>query len=306
MLHKEKTVDSKNHTLHAWILAARPKTLSASLAPILVGTSLSMTLVSSIDWSLPFFALIASLFIQIATNLINDALDFKKGSDTNRRLGPTRVTQSGLLSMKQVYWGGLIGFFLALVFSIPLFIKGGTPLMAVLLASVVAGYLYTGGPRPLAYHGLGEIFVIIFYGWVATAALFYLQTGHVNTAALLAGTQVGMLATVMIAINNFRDYAEDTSTNKRTLAVRFGPKFARIEITCMALIPFALNLLWLFYGFEHAALLPLLALPLAINLVMHIWKHNPGLCYNKFLAQGGLLQLGFGFLLSLGFWFASN
>jgi len=293
----------KKNSWKAWFLAARPKTLITSFAPIYTATLLAYFNGYPIHWMFSLSALIASLFIQIGTNLINDSLDFSNSKDTKMRLGPLRMTQTGLLSMKQVYGGGIACFGLALLFSVPLIMQGGTPLLIVLFASILAGYLYTGGPYPLAYHGLGELFVVIFFGWVITASIYYIQTGTMNEEALVLGTQMGLLATTLIAINNFRDIVEDTQSDKKTLAVRFGATFARMEITCTILLPFILNLYWLSKGFILISLLPLIALPLAFLLILKVWKNEPSILFNQFLGFASLLQLSFGFLLSFGFIF---
>lgn len=283
----------------AWILATRPKTLTASLVPVLVGTLLARDAVTQIDWGIALFALLAAFCIQIATNFTNDALDFKKGADTEKRLGPMRVTQSGLLPMQQVLWVGFAAFGAALLFGIPLMIQGGWPIVLLLVISVLFSYLYTGGPYPLAYYGLGDLFVLLFYGLASTTAVYYLQTGTVEMIALLAGLQIGMLATVMIAINNLRDIEGDASVNKRTLAVRLGQKYAKWEITALIILPFLLNIGWLWMGYELAALLPLLTLPLAVKLTRSVLQTAPSRLYNTFLAWAALLHLAFGLLLAI-------
>lgn len=285
----------------AWLLAARPKTLTAAIVPILAGTLLAFARGIPIAWWIPLVCLFSALCIQIGTNLINDALDYKKGADTSSRIGPVRMTQSGLLTERSVYAGGLAFFALAFLGGIPLMFQGGIPLFIILLLSVGAGYIYTGGPMPLAYAGLGDLFVFIFFGIVATSAVDYLQEGIWHLEALLAGVQIGMLATVLIAINNFRDREGDAKANKLTLAVRFGKKFSRIEITMLLLLPFALNLLWLFYGFNAAALLPFLVFPLAVKLAVEVWSHDPSPIFNKFLGFAALIHFLFGILLSIGF-----
>lgn len=285
----------------AWILAARPKTLTAAVIPVVVGTSLATTAVQDINWSIAFFALLCAICIQIGTNYINDALDFKKGADTSKRTGPLRATQSGILKMQHVYNAGLGAFALALLFGIPLMIVGGLPIIVLLVISVICGYLYTGGPAPLAYHGLGDLFVFIFFGVVSTSAVYYLQTEAVDGKALLAGTQIGSLATVLIAINNLRDREEDAKVNKRTLAVRFGKAFARYEIALLLFLPYLLNIVWLRMSYILPGMFPWLTLPLAFRVVCYIFQMEPGAIYNRYLAQSALLHLLFGITLSMGF-----
>lgn len=281
----------------SWMMAARPRTLTAACIPVIAGTALAT---ANIQWHISLFALLSALCIQIGTNLINDALDFKKGADTSSRIGPQRVTQSGLLTMKQVLSAGMLMFLLALLFGIPLILQGGWPIAILMVVSVLCGYCYTGGPLPLAYHGLGDLFVFLFFGLAGTVAVFYLQTGFVNTSAFLAGTQIGLLATVLIAINNFRDCIGDAKVNKLTLPVRLGSQFARMEISLLIFVPFVLNVLWFLLGKNFAGFLPLLTLPLGLTLVRKIWNTEPSPIYNKYLALSALLHLAFGILLAIG------
>jgi 1,4-dihydroxy-2-naphthoate octaprenyltransferase len=292
-------MNSQNIT--SWFLAARPKTLITSLTPIAVGTALSYAFHGKIRLELSLFACLSSIFIQIGTNFINDAIDFKKGADTVERVGPVRATQSGRLSEGAVFYGGLFCFLIAMALAIPLIQAGGWPIVVIGLFSLVAGYVYTGGPYPLAYLGLGDLFVVIFFGWVAVSGIYYLNSGEMNWNAWIAGTQVGFLATVLIAINNFRDSLTDWKANKKTLPVRFGPEFARTEISFLCLCPFLMGLFWFHQGLIWAFLLPLLTFPIALKLAHRVRSTDPSPIYNQFLAQGALLQLSFGALLSLGF-----
>lgn len=287
-------------TLNSWLLATRPKTLLVSLPPIIVGTALAARDVEAINWLLVLSALFCSFGIQIGTNLINDAIDFKKGADAPGRLGPKRVTQEGIFTYNQVLKAGYISFGLALIFGIPLMIAGGWPLLGVLFFSVLCGYCYTGGPYPLAYTGMGDLFVLIFFGWVSTETVYYLQTGTVSLNTFVAATQIGFLATVPLAINNLRDHVTDARVNKNTLAVRLGPQFARWEITLLSLIPFVLGMIWILNGNIWMALLPLLSLPLILINLQSIWTTQPSPLYTQFLAKSALCQLVFGFLLALG------
>jgi 1,4-dihydroxy-2-naphthoate octaprenyltransferase len=287
-------------TLSPWFLAVRPKTLTTALIPIWVGTALSYAVHQDAQPSLGVFALLSSIFIQIGTNFINDAMDFKKGADTAERLGPQRVTQSGLLSPQVVWWGGLFCFAIAALLGLPLVLAGGWPIVVIGILSLLAGYAYTGGPFPLAYLGLGDLFVMIFFGWLAVGGMYFLNTGHFDWNAILAGTQVGSLATVIIAINNFRDSRTDLKANKKTLPVRFGPTFARFEIAILSFIPFLIGFYWFMQGWVWAFCLPLLVIPIAFRLVSKVQVTPPGQVYNQFLAQGALLHLSFGALLGVG------
>ena len=290
-------------SLKVWWLAIRPKTLSAAVMPVLVGTALA-TMVQgkgSLSFLLFFFTLFSALFIQIATNLINDALDFEKGVDTEDRIGPLRVTQKGLLCSKAVLRGGQIFLLLALLCGIPLVLKGGGPIFVLGLLSLIFAYLYTGGPYPLAYLGLGEIFVFLFFGLGAVGGSYYIQTLDFNFFVLLAGGQMGLLCTVILAINNLRDREEDKKAGKKTLTVRLGVQASRFKISCFVLLSFLLGGGWLWKGTIRGALFPLLALPLGLFILFQIYKRPPSVFYNLLLAQSSLLYVLFGTLLSLAF-----
>jgi 1,4-dihydroxy-2-naphthoate octaprenyltransferase len=293
---------SKTEILKSWIITLRLRALTASVAPVIIGTSLASSAGYSIDWLLSCLAMVSAFFIQTGTHLVNDAFDYKRGADTEDRLGPVRLLQRGMLSFRQAHFLGVLCFLLALFFGIPLIVKGGIILLAVLSLSCLCGYFYTGGPVSLAYTGLADLFVILFFGIVLTDSIYYLQTKQLSTGALVAGLQIGLLATVIIAINNLRDHVQDAAASKRTLAVRFGKTFSRWEITSCALLPFLLNIFWSFRGNQYAALLPVLTLPIAYRLINSIWHHEPSRHYNAFLGKGALLHLSFGILLSLGLW----
>lgn len=288
-----------------WLLAARPKTLTAAFAPVLVGTAVSAALLGAqgqkVSWLYSVFALLSALFIQKGTNFINDALDFKKGADTETRLGPQRVTQSSLLTPTQVLAGGLICFFIACLFGVPLVWHGGAPILILGLLSLLCGYLYTGGPYPLAYVGLGELFVLLFFGLGAVGGVTYLQMQTVPLPALVAGAQVGSLASVLISINNYRDHEGDKKVGKLTLAARFGASFARAEIIFFMLVPFFLNAYWIQQGFLKAGLLPFLTLPLVFKIAHGVLKLAPSIALNRYLGFSALLQILFSTLLSIGF-----
>lgn len=284
----------------AWVLALRPKTLIAGAIPILVGSFAPTLPLHQIDWRVFGSACIVSVFLTIAANLINDALDFKKGADTAARIGPIRVTQTGLLSEYQVLGAGFAMLAFALLASLPLITKGGLLVCIFIITSLFSAYFYTGGPYPISYHGLGELFVILYYGFGAVLTTYYLQAGFLNADAFLAATQVGLLATVLIAINNLRDIQEDTLTGKKTLAVCFGAAFAKKELILLITLPFILNLYWYFTGRFLAFFLPSTALLIAINLIRGIWRHEPSKLYNRYLGEAALLLAIFGIMLILG------
>lgn len=288
-------------SIKIWLLAFRPKTLTNGLVPILIGTVLASRVVDRMDWTVAFLALMCSLFIQIGTNLTNDALDFEKGVDNERRIGPRRATQSGLISFQKVLMGGFICFALALLCGIPLILHGGWSLLVILILSISLSYLYTGGPFPLAYHGLGDLFVLLFYGIVATSTAYYLQTGYIDRDILIASIQIGLLATAIIATNNLRDILSDAEGRKRTMAVCFGKTFARLEITFLTFLPFIVGSWWFNHRYPLAFLFPLLVLPLAYQNIKEIWLNEPSPYYNKIFAKTALIQLLFAIFLSVGF-----
>lgn len=281
-----------------WLLATRPKTLTAAFVPVLVGTALAFSERGSVSWGISVIALLSAVFIQIGTNLANDAIDFRKGADTEKRVGPVRVTQSGLLSYRQVMGGAIACLAVALLLGIPLVFQGGWPLVVVGLVSLFFAYGYTGGPFPLAYLGLGDLFVLLFFGLVAVGGVYFLQTGTLTVSAGVAGAQVGLLATVLIAINNLRDRDGDAEAGKRTLAVRLGVDGCRFEIALLLMLPFVLNLFW---GAERKPLVAALCLPAlipAFSLLREVNRTEPGPAYNAFLARAAKVHLIFGVLFS--------
>ena len=223
-------------TLKAWVLASRPKTLFAAVAPVLLGSALAFSQ-SKGNLAAALAALFGAICIQIATNLANDYWDAKKGADTADRLGPVRVTASGLLKPRAVFLGMVFFFLLATAAGVFLTLRAGWPVVAIGVASILFGILYTAGPFSLAYLGLGEVFTFLFFGLVATAGTYFVQTLSYSSDAVLLGVMPGCYSVVLIALNNLRDRATDQRANKKTLAVRFGEKFARIEILFFLFVP---------------------------------------------------------------------
>jgi 1,4-dihydroxy-2-naphthoate octaprenyltransferase len=282
-----------------WLIAARPKTLSAAAVPVMIGTALAADEPTAITWWVFFCALAGAMLIQVATNFINDALDFKKGTDTAERVGPMRVTQAGLVSAETVMRAAWICLGLAAVCGIPLLYRGGWPMLVVGLSSIGAAYLYTGGPYPLAYHGLGEIFVMIFFGFVAVGGTFYVHSLQITRSALWAGFAAGSLATVLLVINNLRDAAGDARTAKRTLVVRFGERFAHAEIVFFAVAPFMAVVLIAWMRDQWWLLVTLASLPLALVVIVRSFRLR-GASLNGALASAGALQWLFGLLFVVG------
>ena len=286
--------------MNPWILAARPRTLGATVVPVLAGAALAFS-TGSFDPLATLLIVACAVLIQIATNNFNDAIDHAKGADTAERLGPTRVTSSGLLAPRAVMRGGVICLALAVALSIPLVLHGGWPIVVIGVFSLFFAYAYTGGPFPLAYLGLGEIFVVLFFGIIAVAGTFYLNALEWSYASLLAGLQIGLHASVLLAVNNLRDIDSDRAANKRTLAARFGLTFARRENAALVMAPYVLGLAWLPLGYLWAFLLPLMTLPLGWWLARACLEAQPDRSVNQLLAQAAALHAAFGLLLAIGF-----
>jgi 1,4-dihydroxy-2-naphthoate polyprenyltransferase len=278
----------------------RLRSLPIPTISVIVGVALAKAFGGCIDWLLACSAWLVAVCVTIGTNMINDALDFKKGGDSLHRFGHRKVIRAGLLPASQVFAGGIVFFVLCFFFGIPLILKGGWILGAILLLSVVTGYCYTGGPYPISYNGLSELFILIFYGGICVTSVFYVQTGYLNTAAFLLSLQIGLLMIIPNATNNFRDMFEDVLVHKNTLAVRFGKSFARWEIAGLMFFPFVLNLCWFALDRPMAALLPLLIFPLAFLFVRYVWITEPGPIFNRFFGLSVLVLFLFGLLLSLG------
>lgn len=286
-------------TSTAWFLACRPKTLSVSLSPVLVGTAIAWHDSATLLWLPLLAAAFGAAFIQIGTNLFNDVGDFLRGTDTPGRLGPKRATAEGWLTPGKVKAGAWLSFALAFLCGIYLVAHGGWPIVAIGLASLAAGWAYTGGPKPIAYGPLGEVFVFIFFGLVAVGGSYYLQTFGLNTMALIAATLVGLHAAAVITVNNYRDLDGDAKSGKHTLAVRLGRPLTRRLYAAEMLAPYAL--LPLLAGLGWPAALPLLSLPLAGKLIRRFHHEAPGPVFNNILAATAGLQLVFALLLTLSF-----
>lgn len=287
-------------TLSIWLQAFRPKTLTAAIVPIFAATALTAFHGIHIQYWIPFLALICSVFIQIATNLVNDAADFRRGADTVDRLGPRRVTQAGIFSEKAVMMVAGLFFLGAALAGIPLVIQGGWPIFWIGVLSMISGYAYTAGPFPLAYRGLGDFFVVVFFGVVAVTGLYFLLTRTWSWAAVVLGLQVGFHCAVLIAINNLRDIQGDTLVGKKTLPVRFGKTFARFEILVLLAVPFLLNIYWMEHQAMWAGILGLIVLPLAISIAWKVFTLEPSPTYNRLLGQSAAVHLGFGVMTSVG------
>ena len=286
-------------TSTAWFLACRPKTLSVSLSPVLVGSAIAWHDSGALLWLPLLAAALGAAFIQIGTNLFNDVGDFLRGTDTPDRLGPKRATAEGWLTPGKVKAGAWLSFALAFVCGIYLVWHGGWAIVAIGLASLAAGWAYTGGPKPIAYGPLGEVFVFIFFGLVAVGGSYYLQTFSLTATALAAAALVGIHAAAVITVNNYRDLDGDARNGKNTLAVRLGRPATRRIYAAEMLAPYVL--LPLLAGLGWPGALPLLSLPLAFRLIHRFHNEAPGPAFNDILAATAGLQLVFALLLTLSF-----
>jgi len=289
----------------AWLLAVRPKTLIAGVAPVLIGTAVAAR-DGAFHLPAALAALGGALLIQIGTNLANDYFDFRRGADGADRLGPTRVTQAGLISPAAVCRACVLAFALATLAGIYLLLRGGLPILMIGVTSILLGVLYTGGPRPLAYLGLGDLFAFLFFGPVAVAGTYYVQALSWSPQALLAGCAPGLFAAAILTVNNYRDLESDRRSGKRTLAVRLGPRFARAEYRCTLLGAAAIPpLLVAQTGAPAAILVATLACLLALQKLDRALRPPPrdpsdGARLNRLLATTGQLELAFSLLVGLG------
>lgn len=285
--------------LSAWILASRPKTLVAALLPVIVGAAWVYGQ-GKFDWGIAVLILLSATFIQIGTNLANDYSDFKKGADTHERLGPTRVTQAGLLAPRTVLFGTVAAFALAVLFALPLIVRGGLPILAIGLTGILFGWMYTGGPYPLGYNGLAEFFVLTYFGVLAVAGTSFLFLLEWQSAPFYLGLVPGVLACGLLAVNNVRDEQTDRKAGKRTPVVRFGRAFGKIEFAASLFLPY------LILSFLHsdismlAVLLPTVALPLTVSPLRTVWNQTDGPALNSALAGTARHMLAFGILLCIG------
>lgn len=287
-------------TIRDWINASRPKTLGAAIAPVAVGTVIAWKHSGQFSILLLACTLGSTICLQIATNFFNDALDFIKGADTQQRIGPTRITAAGAASSRTTLTAAFLTLAAAALLGIPLIEARGWPILLIGLPSLYFCYGYTGGPHPLAYRGLGELFVILFFGFIAVLGSAFVQSGQWYWDALVAGLQIGCLSTVLIAINNLRDIAEDRTTGKNTLAARFGITFARWEIITLILIAHLSGFHWWLQGDHNAFTYPLLLLPVGLWIAIGTFSTPPSPLFNRYLAVSGIQLLLFSILLCIG------
>ncbi|MGN6168651.1 MAG: 1,4-dihydroxy-2-naphthoate polyprenyltransferase [Solirubrobacteraceae bacterium] len=287
-------------SVRIWLMAARVRTLPAAIGPVLVGTALAGY--QNVFHPLRFVAaLIGAVFIQVGTNLSNDYSDARRGADTEDRLGPVRITAGGLVPPRQVLLATYISFGVAVAAGAYLVVVAGWELLLVGAASILAGVLYTGGPRPYGYEGLGEVFVFLFFGIVAVAGSYFVQVKHLEWEAFALAVPVGLVAAGILMVNNVRDIETDRRADKRTLAVRLGRRRARALFALTMYAAYVLLLVtWVFGPLTAWVLLPWLTVPVGAEIVREVRNRVDGPSLNRALAQTGMLQLAFCMLLSAG------
>jgi 1,4-dihydroxy-2-naphthoate octaprenyltransferase len=289
-------------TLKIWFMAMRPKTLTAAVGPIMMGTAMAFGDGSGHALT-AFICLFTALLLQIGTNIANDYFDFKKGADTAERVGPTRVTQAGLLSAETIRRAFIICFLLAAIGWFFLIVRAGWPMAVLAISSILSGIFYTAGSKALAYIGLGDLFVFIFFGPIAVAGTYYAQSLELHAAPIIAGIAPGLISVAILAVNNLRDIHSDAQSNKRTLAVRFGVAFTRLEYLAALLgAAFIPVLLYLLIG-KHAPILISAVLSLLAIPVIHLVLTEEGAALNAALAKTGQLLLIYSVLFSIGWLF---
>lgn len=281
-------------------LAIRPKTLPAAAGPVLLGISLALGDGRFHIWP-AIAALAVALLLQIGSNLANDLYDFKKGTDTQERLGPLRVTQAGLLTTKQMMIGVLLVFALAALIGLYLVFIGGWPILTVGLFAIICAIAYTAGPYPLGYKGIADIFVFLFFGPIAVGGTYYLQAGTITSLVWWASIPSGLLVTAILVVNNFRDIETDRKAGKNTLAVRFGARFTQYQFIFLIVLAYLLPaIIWLLDIASYCILLSWLSMPLAYFQIKNILTKK-GSILNMTLAGTARLGLIFNILFSIGY-----
>jgi 1,4-dihydroxy-2-naphthoate polyprenyltransferase len=282
-----------------WIIAARVRTLPAAAAPVVVGTGAAIG-AGNFAFFPALAALVGALLLQIGANFANDLFDFLRGVDTAARVGPVRVTQAGLLTPRQVRAGMWTVFAVAALIGVYLIRVGGWPVVLIGLAAILAAIAYTGGPFPLGYHGLGEVFVFLFFGLAAVGGTYYVQAGTMRAAAWWASVPMGLLAVAIIVVNNLRDIATDRAAGKQTLAVRFGERGTETEYLTLVVVAYLVPVaMWATRAASAWVLLALLSLPLVPPLFRRL-RGERGRALNGVLAGTARLELVYGLLFALG------
>jgi 1,4-dihydroxy-2-naphthoate octaprenyltransferase len=284
--------------MNHWVLASRLKTLTAAISPVLVGVSLAIH-DGEFQLFIALMTLLAAVLIQIGANFANDVYDFLNGSDREDRLGPTRATQSGLIPPEDMKKGMWLVFALAICVGFYLASIGGWPIVWIGLASIASAIAYTGGPYPLGYHGWGDVFVFVFFGIIAVPGTYYLQSGFVSYDSILFGIPLGALSTAILIVNNLRDADTDIKSGKRTLAVRFGKTFVKIEYIIMMMVAFVIPIYILQFWDELSLYIILFLLPISVRLIQSLYNET-GISLNPVLVNTAQFLFHFSILVSIG------
>ena len=285
--------------MYRWIIASRPKTLIAAIAPVILGSSLAFQ-ENSFNLLLFTVILITAILIQIGTNLVNDLFDYINGADNKDRLGPDRALQKGLLSKSQIESAIFFIFTIAVVLGFYLALIGGWTIVIIGSISILFGFLYTSGPYPLAYNGLGDIFVFIFFGLVSVSGTYYLYTGNFYMDSIILGSSVGSISTGILVVNNLRDIYNDKKFGKNTLAVLLGKRFTQIEYLLLMIIAYLIPIYISFiFGWKSSLCIVYFTLPIAIQLILQVF-FKEGADLNKTLEGTAKLLLLYTLLLSFG------
>jgi 1,4-dihydroxy-2-naphthoate octaprenyltransferase len=285
--------------IEIWIMASRPKTLWAAIAPVIIGTAIAFQAGKG-EWFPAIATLLAAVLIQIGTNFANDYFDFTKGIDTHERLGPTRVTQAGLVSPASMSTATGVVFSMAFFIGLYLVSRGGWPIAIIGSLSILFGVLYTAGPYPIGYYGFGDIFVLIFFGPVATAGTYYVQAGEFSLTSAVAGIAPGLFSVAILTVNNLRDIDSDRRAGKKTLQSRFGKTFAKVEyLVCVVVACLMPPVLFATSEMRPRSLFATLILLLAVPTIIKVFTVE-GKELNKALASTGRLLLFYSLLFSFG------
>ncbi len=282
-----------------WVEAARPKTLPAAVIPVVVATSLAQAH-GAADLGKAAVCLVFALLVQVGTNFANDYFDFRKGADTAERVGPRRAVAAGLVTPAEMIRATGLVLGLAFLVGLLLVIEGGWLLLPIGLVSIVCAVAYTGGPYPLGYNGLGDLFVFLFFGLVAVCATFYVQAGRPGLDVWLAGSAIGLLAANILVANNYRDVETDTRAGKRTLVVRFGRRFAHWQFGLSLLVALAVPVLFWRLGFGWPVLVPLVLGPWAFLLHGRLLRSSAPAAQIALLADTARFLAAYGLLFAVG------
>ena len=292
-------VDNPSNHFQVWLLAIRPKTLPVAVGPVIVGSVLAYA-DQSFRLGPAVACFLAALLLQIGSNLANDVFDYEKGADQGERFGPTRVTQAGLLRPADVKRGMLLVFLISAILGLYLTFVGGWPILIVGIAAILSAIAYTGGPFPLGYHGLGDLFVFVFFGLAAVAGTYYVQSLKVSATVWWMAVVMGLLTVALLVVNNLRDVENDHQANKHTLAVRFGESFSRKEyVFCILMAYFIPVILWVRDDLPIFSLLIFMTVPMTFRLVKAIYSDS-GRSLNKTLAGTSRLSLIYALCFALG------